>query len=114
MTKQHRSGAMASIHRPPKAFTPPARWTGQTMRRFDDACLTPVHPLTAQEIWAAAAARGRQPSRVRPLSRKRDQGPVSQWECGEKRPHGASLLKAARPGGPERITCRCLIEPRYQ
>ena len=62
----------------------------QTMRKFDDACLTPVRPLSAEEIRALREREGAsQAVFARYMNVTR--GLVSQWERGEKRPQGASL-----------------------
>jgi len=60
----------------------------RTMRRFDEACLTPVTPLSPEEIRAI---------RIR--------SQVSQWERGEKHPAGASLklLSIVRNKGIEAL-----------
>ena len=62
----------------------------QTMRGFDDACLTPMRPLKPKEI---RAIRGKEhvsqtvfANYLNVTSRL-----VSKWERGEKRPSGASL-----------------------
>jgi putative transcriptional regulator len=62
----------------------------QTMRKFDEACLTPVRPLTAAEIRALREREGvSQAVFARYLNVTT--GLVSQWERGEKHPQGASL-----------------------
>jgi putative transcriptional regulator len=52
MSKQYRSEAMASTHETMEALHQVGAIDKQTMRRFDEACLTPVRPLTAQQIKA--------------------------------------------------------------
>ena len=60
------------------------------MREFDEACLTPVHTLSAEEIRALREREGAsQPVFARYLNVTA--GLVSQWERGEKHPRGASL-----------------------
>lgn len=43
MSKKYRSEAMASIHDTMEALHKVGAIDKQTMRRFDDACLTPGH-----------------------------------------------------------------------
>jgi putative transcriptional regulator len=62
----------------------------QTMRRFDEECLTPVRPFTAAEIRALR----RREKASQPLFAKHlnvTKGLVSQWERGERRPSGPAL-----------------------
>ena len=62
----------------------------QTMREFDELCLTPVRPLTAEEI---RDLREREGASQAVFARYLNVTPglVSQWERGEKHPQGASL-----------------------
>jgi putative transcriptional regulator len=41
---------MASVHETMEALLKVGAIDKQTMRRFDDACLTPVEPLTPKQI----------------------------------------------------------------
>jgi len=52
MSKKYRSYAMIAIHETMEALHEVGAIDKQTMRRFDDACLTPIHPLKPQEIKA--------------------------------------------------------------
>ena len=90
MTKQYRSKAMASIHETAEGLHAAGVMDKQTMRKFNEACLTPVHPLTAEEI---RALREREGASQAVFARYLNVTPglVSQWERGEKRPKGASL-----------------------
>ena len=45
MSKKYRSDAMAAIHETLEALHDVGAVDKQTMRRFDDACLTPIRPL---------------------------------------------------------------------
>jgi putative transcriptional regulator len=83
MTRQYRSRAMASIH-------DAGVMDKQTMRKFDEACLTPVLPLTAEEIRALREREGASQA-VFARYLNVSTGLVSQWERGEKRPRGTSL-----------------------
>jgi putative transcriptional regulator len=62
----------------------------KTMKAFDEMCLTPVKPLTAQQI---RRIRVRENASQAVFARYLNvtTGLVSQWERGEKRPRGASL-----------------------
>jgi putative transcriptional regulator len=62
----------------------------QTMRKFDEACLTPVRPLTAGEIRALREREGASQA-VFARYLNVTTGLVSQWERGEKHPQGTSL-----------------------
>jgi putative transcriptional regulator len=90
MVKQHRSSAMASIHEAAADLYAAGVMDKQTMRKFDEACLTPVRPLTAAEIKALREHEGASQA---VFARYLNVTPsiVSQWERGEKRPQGTSL-----------------------
>ena len=90
MTKQYRSKAMASIHETAEGLHAAGVMDKQTMRKFNEACLTPVHPLTAEEIRALREREGASQA-VFARYLNVTTGLVSQWERGEKRPKGASL-----------------------
>ena len=50
MSKKYRSDAMAAIHETMEALHDVAAIDKQTMRRFDDACLTPIRPLKPEAV----------------------------------------------------------------
>ncbi len=50
MTQQHRNPVMASIHETAEGLHAVGVMNKQTMRKFDEACLTPVPPLSPEEI----------------------------------------------------------------
>ena len=50
MKKQYRSRVLASVHETAEALTGTGVMSKQTMREFDELCLTPVRPLTPEEI----------------------------------------------------------------
>ncbi len=52
MSKKYRSDAMASIHETMESLHKLGAIDKQTMRRFDEACLMPVQPLTLRQIKA--------------------------------------------------------------
>ncbi len=90
MTKQYRSPVMASIHETAEGLHAAGVMDKQTMRKFDDACLTPVRPLKPEEIRTLREREGAsQAVFARYLSVTT--GLISQWERGEKHPQGASL-----------------------
>ena len=62
----------------------------RTMREFDELCLTPVEPLKPREIRALRLREGASQA-VFARYLNVTTGLVSQWERGEKHPHGASL-----------------------
>ncbi len=90
MTKQYRSETMAAIHETAEGLHSIGLMDKQTMRRFDDACLTPVRPLSAAEIRALREREGASQA-VFARYLNVTTGLVSQWERGEKHPQGASL-----------------------
>jgi putative transcriptional regulator len=90
MTRQYRSRAMASIHETAEGLHAAGVMDKQTMRKFEEACLTPVLPLTAEEIRALREREGASQA-VFARYLNVSTGLVSQWERGEKRPQGTSL-----------------------
>jgi putative transcriptional regulator len=90
MAKQYRSPVMASIHETAEGMHAAGVMDKQTIRRFDDACLTPVRPLMPAEI---RSLRDREGASQAVFARYLNvtTGLVSQWERGEKHPQGASL-----------------------
>lgn len=61
-----------------------------TMRKFDEACLTPVRPLSAVEIRQLREREGASQA-VFARYLNVSTGLISKWERGEKHPQGASL-----------------------
>lgn len=90
MAKQYRSETMAAIHETAEGLHSIGLMDKQTMRQFDDACLTPVRPLSATEIRALREREGASQA-VFARYLNVTTGLVSQWERGEKHPQGASL-----------------------
>ena len=90
MTKQYHSPVMASIHETAEGLHAAGVIDKQTMRRFDEACLTPVRSLSPADI---RALREREGASQAVFARYLNVTPglVSQWERGEKHPQGASL-----------------------
>ena len=90
MTRQYRSRAMASIHETAEGLHAAGVMDKRTMRKFDEACLTPVPRLTGVEIKALREREGASQA-VFARYLNVTAGLVSQWERGEKHPQGASL-----------------------
>lgn len=90
MSKRYRSEAMASIHETMKALRDVGAIDKQTMRCFDDACLTPIRTLKPKEI-KAIREREHVSQTVFANYLNVTSSLVSKWERGEKRPSGASL-----------------------
>ncbi|MCF8016721.1 MAG: DNA-binding transcriptional regulator, partial [Chromatiaceae bacterium] len=81
MAKQYRSDAMASIHETMEALQELDAIDKQTMREFDEACLTPVEPLSPEAIRALREREHlSQPVFARYLNVSKNL--VSDWERG--------------------------------
>ena len=90
MIKKYRSEAFAAIHETMEALHDIGAIDKQTMREFDDACLTPVHVLAPEEIKAIRIReRISQPVFARYLNVSKNL--VSDWERGVKKPGGPAL-----------------------
>ncbi len=90
MTKRYRSEAFAAIHETMEALHEVGAINKQTMREFDDACLTPVHAPTPEEIKALRLREHiSQPVFARYLNVSKNL--VSDWERGVKKPGGPAL-----------------------
>ena len=88
--KKYRSEAMASVHETIQALHKVGAIDKQTMRRFDEACLTPVRPLTPRQI-RALRERERVSQTVFANYLNVTPNLVSKWERGEKKPSGPAL-----------------------
>jgi len=90
MSKQYKSDALAAVHETAMGLTDAGVMAKQTMKAFDDMCLTPVEELTADQI---REIRLREKASQAVFARYLNvtTGLVSQWERGEKHPRGASL-----------------------
>lgn len=83
-------GILASVHKTAADFHRAGLVGKATMREFDALCLTPVEPLTPEEIRALREhEQVSQPIFAHYLNVRKDA--VSKWERGEKRPDGPSL-----------------------
>ncbi|MCX6633529.1 MAG: DNA-binding transcriptional regulator [Acidobacteria bacterium] len=90
MSRKYKSDAMAAIHEMMEDLHVGGVIDKRTMRRFDDACLTPIRPLEPQEI-RAIREREHVSQTVFANYLNVTSSLVSKWERGEKRPSGASL-----------------------
>jgi putative transcriptional regulator len=88
--KKYRSKAMAAIHETMAALHKVGAVDKQTMRHFDEACLTPVQPLSPRQI-RALRAREHVSQTVFASYLNVTPNLVSKWERGEKRPSGPTL-----------------------
>lgn len=86
----YRSKNLGVAHRLAKDLSSVGMLTKRTMRDLESLCLTPVKPLTAQQI---ANLRKREQASQTLFARHLGVSPglISQWERGEKKPQGASL-----------------------
>ncbi|ECD7244708.1 DNA-binding transcriptional regulator [Salmonella enterica] len=90
MNKKYRSEAYAAIHETMEALHEIGAVDKQTMRQFDESCLSPIIPMTPEKI---RALRDRehlsQPVFARYLNVSKNL--VSSWERGVKKPGGPAL-----------------------
>ena len=90
LKKKPDSGILASVHKTAAGLHEAGLVDKATMREFDALCLTPVEPLTPEEIRAIREhEQVSQPVFAHYLNVRKDA--VSKWERGEKRPDGPSL-----------------------
>lgn len=90
MAEQYKSEALAAAHEAAMGLAEAGLMSRQTMRTFDEMCLTPVEEMRPEDI---RALRLRENASQAVFARYLNvtTGLVSQWERGEKRPRGASL-----------------------
>ena len=92
MTKArtYKSDALAAIHETVTDMFKAGVIDKQTMRRFDESCLTPIHEFSAEEIRAMREREGvSQTVFAHYLNVTKES--VSQWERGQKKPAGTAL-----------------------
>jgi putative transcriptional regulator len=90
MTKKYRSEAYAAIHETMQALQEVGAIDKQTMREFDESCLTPVLPMPPERIRALREQEHlSQP--VFALYLNVSKNLVSDWERGVKKPGGPAL-----------------------
>lgn len=90
MTKKYRSEALGAIHETMESLHEIGAIDKRTMRQFDETCLTPIRPLTPEEI-RIIREREHVSQSVFAHYLNVTTGLVSKWERGEKHPTGASL-----------------------
>ena len=89
-SKTYNSDILAAIHETVSDYRGAGVIDKQTMRRFDETCLTPVHEFTAEEIRALREREQvSQTVFANHLNVTKDS--VSQWERGAKHPAGPAL-----------------------
>ena len=88
--RTYKSDAFAAIHETASDLFDAEVISKQTMRHFDESCLTPVHEFTAEEIKALREREGVS-QKVFALYLNVMKESVSQWERGQKKPAGPTL-----------------------
>lgn len=103
--KTYKSNAYAAIHETMAGMYDAGVIDKKTMRKFDEACLTPVHAFSATDI-KALREREEVSQRVFALYMNVSTDSVSQWERGVKKPAGPTLklLSLAKQKGVSAIT----------
>lgn len=90
MPKKYRSDAMAAIHETMEALHEVGALDRQTMREFDETCLTPIEMMLPEQIKALRIREHiSQPVFARYLNVSKNL--VSDWERGVKKPGGPAL-----------------------
>jgi putative transcriptional regulator len=88
--KTYKSDALAAIHETVSDYYDAGLIDKQTMRHFDESCLTPIREFTPAEIQALREREEvSQAVFARYLNVSKDS--VSQWERGETHPGGTAL-----------------------
>jgi putative transcriptional regulator len=90
MPKKYRSDALAAIHETMEALYEVGAVDRQTMREFDETCLTPIEVMLPEQIKALRIREHiSQPVFARYLNVSKNL--VSDWERGVKKPGGPAL-----------------------
>ena len=90
MPKKYRSDALAAIHESMEALHEVGAVDRQTMREFDETCLTPIEVMLPEQIKALRMREHiSQPVFARYLNVSKNL--VSDWERGIKKPGGPAL-----------------------
>ena len=100
MTKKYRSDAFAAIHETMEALYEVGALDKQTLREFDEACLSPIRSMSPEDIRALREREHlSQPVFARYLNVSKNL--VSDWERGVKKPGGPALrlLTVIEKGG---------------
>jgi putative transcriptional regulator len=90
MAKKYRSEAYAAIHETMEALQEVGAIDKQTMREFDESCLTPAQPMPPERI-RALREREHLSQPIFALYLNVSKNLVSDWERGEKKPGGPAL-----------------------
>ncbi len=90
MNKQYRSSIIAAVHETAEDLHDGGLMDKFTMREFDELCLTPIRHFVPEEIRQIRERENVSQS-VFANYLNVSKGIISKWECGEKRPSGASL-----------------------
>ena len=90
MTKKYRGDAFAAIHETMEALHGVGAIDRQTMREFDEACLTRVEPMPPERI-RAWREREHLSQPVFALYLNVSKNLISDWERGVKKPGGPAL-----------------------
>ncbi len=90
MSKTYKSEALAVVHEMISDCYEVGVVNKQTMRHFDEICLTPIHQFTPKEI-KDLREREQVSQTVFAHYLNVSKNSVSRWERGEKRPDGPSL-----------------------
>lgn len=90
MSKQYRSSIMAAVHETAEDLHEAGLLDKFTMREFNELCLTPIRHFVPEEIRQIRERENVSQS-VFANYLNVSKGIISKWECGEKRPSGASL-----------------------
>jgi putative transcriptional regulator len=104
MTKKYRSDALASIHETMEALHEIGAIDKQTLREFDEACLSPIKAMSPAAIRALREREHlSQPVFARYLNVSKNL--ISDWERGIKKPGGPALrlLTVIERGGIQAI-----------
>lgn len=88
--KVYKSKVSAAIHEMAVDLHESGIIDKQTLREFDETCLTPIHEFTPEQI-RALREREQVSQTVFSHYLNISKDSVSQWERGEKRPAGTSL-----------------------
>ncbi len=90
MNRRYRSKALAAVHETAEGLHEIGVIDKQTMREFDEACISPVLPMSADEIRELRLRENiSQP--VFALYLNVSKNLVSDWERGVKKPGGPAL-----------------------
>ena len=90
MKKKYRSDAYAAIHETMESLHDVGAISKQTMREFDETCLTPTLPMAPESI-RALREREHLSQPIFALYLNVSKNLVSDWERGVKKPGGPAL-----------------------